>query len=283
MRRLILVLACIVGIAVEVRAAADSGAAGLAIPDVLVTDRTARALGLAIGDTLEIGRDAGLQAARLFRVAGIRRPEADPYEVGYGRLHLRMHLPDLAQLLDAGDRVDRFVLRARDPATIPQLAADLDRAVPGVRAHTSESLAERTSSTFVVVSQFHKAIGAVSMLAGLVFLIALMVLEVEGLRRELGALRLLGISQRTVIGSVVAIAATVAVLGSLAGIALAQAATAVINPLAQSRYDTDLVFARPTAGIVLLAVASSVTLGLAAGGCVAWRLGRGKALEQIGR
>lgn len=253
------------------------------ISDVLVTDRTAKELGLTAGDTLEIGRDAALGMPRRFRVAGIYRPKADPYEVGYGRLHLRMHLPDLTQLLEYGDRVDRFVVRLRDRNDAESVVADLDRAVPGMRAHTSEMLAEKTSSTFVVVSQFHKAIGAVSMLAGLVFLVALMVLKIEGMRRELGALRLVGISRRTVIRSVVTIAAIVATLGSLVGIALAYAATAVINPLARARYDTDLVFARPNAGIVLLAVTASVLLGLLAGVWVAWRQNRGNALEQIGR
>jgi putative ABC transport system permease protein len=253
------------------------------ISDVLLADRTAEALGVAEGDTLEIAADAGMHAAQRFRVAGIDRPPADPFEIGSRRLNVTMHLPDLATLLDADDQVDRFVLRVRDPAAREQVAADLDRTAYGLRAYTSAGLADRTSSTFSVVSQFHVAIGVVSLLAGLVFLAAIMVLKIEEMRRELGVLRLLGISRRTVVRSVLAIVALVAGLGSLLGVGLAFAAIAVINPLARARYDTDLVFARATPSVLALTVGLAVMMGIIAGGAVAWRLARARALEQVGR
>ena len=262
-------------------------AGGLAAPgvlsDVLVTDRTARALGLAVGDTLDVSADASMHDATAWRIAGIYRPRPDPFEVGYGRLHLAMHLPDLAALTGAEDQVDRIVVRLRDPARRQAFADDFNRAAYGMRAYTSEDLARRSSSTFVVISQFHKAIGIVSLLAGLAFLVAIMMLKVEEMRRELGALRLLGISRRTVVRSVLAIAAAVAFLGSLLGIGLGLLAIAVINPLAQTRYDTDLVFARATPAVVALAVGLSVLMGVVAGVAVAARLAHARALDQVGR
>jgi putative ABC transport system permease protein len=254
-----------------------------ALSDVLVTDRTARALGLSVGDTLEVAPDASMREAAPLRIAGIYRPRPDPFEVGYGRLHLAMHLTDLAALTGAEDRADRIVVRLRDPAGRQAFAADFNRAAYGMRAYTSEDLARRSSSTFVVISQFHKAIGVVSLLAGLVFLVAIMMLKVEEMRRELGALRLLGISRRTVVQSVLAIAAAVAFFGSLLGVGLGLLAIAVINPLAQARYDTDLVFARATPAVVALAVGLSVCMGVVAGVAVAARLVRARALDQVGR
>ena len=253
------------------------------VSDLLLTDRTARALGAAVGDTLEIGAAADMQGARWFRVAGIYRPPPDPFEVGYGRLNVKMHLPDLASLLDAGDGVDRFVLRARDPAAARDVAAEIDRVAYGLRAYTAADLAQRGATTFAVISQFHLAIGIVSLLAGLVFLVAIMILKVEEMRRELAALRLLGVSRRTVVRSVIAITTLAALLGSALGIGLGLVAIAVINPLAQARYDTDLVFARATPGVVLLAVGLSVVLGVLAGGAVAARIATGRPLEQLGR
>jgi putative ABC transport system permease protein len=264
-------------------AAAGAPGAARPLPDLLLTDRTATALGLGAGDTLELAPDASMQGARRFRIAGVYRPEADPFDVGYGRLRLKMHLPDLAALTGDENQVDRFVLKLRDPAERAVVAEELNRTAFGVRAWTSDDLAQRSSSTFVVVSQFHKAIGLVSMLAGLVFLAAIMVLKVEEMRRELGVLRLLGISRRTVLRSVLAIAAVVALLGSGVGIGLGAAAVAIINPLAQARYDTDLVFARLSPGVVAVAVGGSVLMGLVAGIVVATRIVRGRALEQIGR
>jgi putative ABC transport system permease protein len=251
--------------------------------DVLLTDRTARALGVASGDTLEIASDAGMRGARRFRVAGVYRPRPDPFEVGYGRLNVRMHLPDLAGLVGADDRVDRIAVELREPAQRDAFTEDFNRSTTGLRAYTSEDLARRNASTFVVISQFHKAIGIVSLLAGLVFLGAIMVLKVEGMRRELGVLQLLGISRRSVVRTALAIAAAVSFLGSLLGIGLGFAAIATINPLAQARYDTDLVFARATPGVVALAAGLAVALGVLAGAAVAARLARARALDQVGR
>jgi len=254
-----------------------------ALPEVVVSDRTAAAMHLVVGDTLEIATNAALRDSKRFIVGGIVRPEADPFEVGVEQLHVTMHLPDLEQLLGVQDRVDRFAVRLRDPAQAAAVAQEMSSLGIGMAAYTSREVAERNSSTFMVISQFHKAIGLVSMLAGLVFLVAIMVLKVEEMRRELGVLRLIGISRNTVLRSVLLIAALASLLGSLVGIGLAHIAVAIINPASQARYDTDLVFARITPDIVVLAVGLSVPMGLLAGWFVARRIVHGNPLEQIGR
>jgi len=254
-----------------------------AVPRIWIADHTARTLALAPGDTVEIAATAGMDGARRFCIGGIYRPGADPFEIGFGRLHLRMHLPDLLQVIGAGDKVDRFVLRTRRPEDAPALARDVNAAGLGLRAYSSAELARDASSTFVVISRFHIAIGAVSLLAGLVFLAALLVLKFEGLRRELAALRLVGVSRRTVMRLVLASAGVITILGSLAGMALAAAAIAVINPWARARYDTDLVFARWDWAAAWLAVGLAIVLGFAAGLAVAARHARSGVLEPLGR
>ena len=254
-----------------------------ALPEVVISDRAAARFGVAAGDTLEIGASADMGGTRRFVVAGVHRPRADPFEIGTRQLHLYFHLPDLESLLGEADRVDRVTVQLRDPARAEQVAGAIQRFGIGVQALTAQEAAERNSSTFVVISQFHKAIGLVSMAAGLVFLAAIMVLKVEEMRRELGVLRLLGISRRTVLRSVLLIAAIVSLLGSIAGIGLGRLAVAIINPASQARYDTDLVFARVTPGVVLLAVGLSIPLGLLAGWFVARRIVHGNPLEHIGR
>jgi putative ABC transport system permease protein len=253
------------------------------LSDVVITDRTAARLGVAVGDTIEIAADAAMRNTQLHVIRGIYRPQADPFEVGHEQLHVVMHLPDLEQLIDAEDRVDRFTVKLRDPTRAGEVADEINAMGLGVAAYTSQELAESNSSTFVVITQFHKAIGAVSMLAGLVFLVAIMVLKVEEMRRELGVLRLLGISRRTVLRSVLLIAAVASLLGSAVGIGLAYIAAAIINPLSQARFDTDLVFARITPDIVLLAVGFSIPMGLLAGWLVARRIVDANPLQQIGR
>jgi putative ABC transport system permease protein len=254
-----------------------------ALPDVVLTDRTAARLGVAVGDTVEIAANAALRDAGRFVVGGIYRPHADPFEVGNEQLHVTLHLPDLERLMQVDDRVDRFTAKLRDPAEATRVADEINALRIGVAAYTSQQLADANSSTFVVISQFHKAIGVVSMFAGLVFLIAIMVLKVEEMRRVLGVLRLIGISRRTVLRSVLLIAALVSLFGSVVGIGLAHIAVAIINPASQARYDTDLIFAHITPGIVVLAVGLAIPMGLLAGWLVARRIVHGKPLDQIGR
>lgn len=274
-RDAVLLVAAVLGVA-GVCAAAE-------LPEIWIADRTARTLGLAAGDTVEAAAGAAMRGASTFRVAGVYRPQADPFEVGFGRLGVRLHLPDLAALLGGGERADRFVLRTRTPQDRDAVAADLNTAGLGLRAYTSEDLAVRSSSTFAVISQFHKAIGIVSLLAGLVFLAALLVLKFEEMRRELAVLRLVGISRRTIVRTVTATAAAVALAGSVVGIGLGALALAIVNPLAQRRYDTDLIFARWSLGVVGLAVGLAILLGILAGLFVALRYSRGNVLQQIGR
>ena len=262
---------------------AGTAAVALALPEVVLTDRTATRLGAALGDTLEITANSALRDAERFVVAGIHRPRADPFDVGYNTLHLTLHLPDLERLLGVPDQVDRFTIKLRDPSQAESVAGAIQRLGIGVQALTSQEAAERNSSTFVVISQFHKAIGLVSMVAGLVFLVAIMVLKVEEMRRELGVLRLLGISRRTAQRCVLLIAAIVSLLGAVVGIGLGRLAVAIINPASQARYDTDLVFARVTPGIVGLAVGLAIPMGLAAGWFVARRIVHRNPLESIGR
>lgn len=251
--------------------------------DVVISDRTAAQLGVSVGDTLEVAANAAWRDAQRLVVRGIYRPGVDPFEVGNEQHHLVMHLPDLERLMGAEDRVDRFTVKLRDPAQAARVADDINALGIGVAAYTSQELAAINSSTFVVITQFHRAIGAVSMLAGLVFLVAIMVLKIEEMRRELGVLRLMGISRRTVLHSVLLIAAVAALLGSAVGIGLAYAAVAIINPVSQARFDTDLVFARITPDIVLMAVGFSIPMGLLAGWLVARRIVHANPLQQIGR
>lgn len=253
------------------------------LPDVVLSDRTAIALGAVVGDTLEIAADAAMASARRFVVGGIARPGPDPFEVGFEQLHVTMHLPDLERLTGSTDRVDRFAVRLRDPTQAERVASEINGMGIGISAYSAREVAARNSSTFVVISQFHKAIGFVSMLAGLVFLVAIMVLKVESLRRELGVLRLIGISRRTIVRGVVLISAFVSLLGSIAGVGLAHLAVAIINPASRARYDTDLVFARVTPEIVFLAAGLSILAGLLAGGLVARHIVGRDPLDCIGR
>jgi len=91
----------------------------------------------------------------------------------------------------------------------------------------------------------------------------------------------MGISGRSIVQSVMVEAALVAVLGSAVGVALGWLSSQLINWHYRGVYRTPLAFALVTPSIVLLAVALSLVLGLAAGLLASQRLVRVAPLELL--
>ncbi len=251
------------------------------LKSVAIDQRLAIDAGLKIGDRIVLGREPGAASDSAVIVAIIARG-SDPSEVARGEYHIRMHLGDLQEVVGYGDRVDRFAIRAV-AGRVDQAVGAINASAFGFHAYPSREIAVRTSKTFLVVSRFHRAIGVITIVASAIFLLCIMLLKVEERRRDVAALRLMGISTRTVIASVMVEAAAIAVLGSVAGIGLGAVSSATVNWYYRGVYRTPLAFSLITPGIVTLAVSLSVVLGLAAGYVAAKRLVAQKPLALIGR
>lgn len=249
---------------------------------ISLSDQAARRLGVHVGDLLELAAQPSGPWRRA-RVAQIYRPVRYPTEVGRNSIDLRLHLPDLQTLLGRGDQAESIVVRLRGPVNARGVVTRLNAAGLGFRAYTSASLAVQSSSTFEVIRRFHRAIGLVTLLASSVFLIAIMALKGEEMRKPVGVMGLIGISPRTISGTIMVIATGVALLGSTLGIGLGYLVSLAINAYYRRLFDTDLVFSRITPPLLGTAVALSLALGIAAGGLVAWRLLRRTALDSAGR
>jgi putative ABC transport system permease protein len=133
------------------------------------------------------------------------------------------------------------------------------------------------------VERFHRAIGIITVVASAVFLLCLLLLTVEERRRDIAALRLMGVSRATVVRSVVIEAALVSLLGSALGAAIGWIMSILVNSHYQAVYRTPLLFALITPGILAFATGLSLVLGIAAGGLAAWRLVRTPPLTLLGR
>jgi len=153
----------------------------------------------------------------------------------------------------------------------------------GFRAHRSRDIAIETSKTFQVVSRFHRAIGVITIVASAIFLLCIMLLKVEERRRDVAALRLMGISRRSVVRAVVLEASLIALLGSALGVALGHVTSLIVNAYYQDLYRTPLRFSIVTPETVIFAVLLSVVLGIAAGALAAVRLAYTPPLALFGR
>lgn len=251
---------------------------------------------LKVGDTVTVSSGPGTINIPRETVSGAQTPDAetvivgaivrrgaDPSEVARGDFRVRMHLDQLQRISGYGDRVDRFAIATVPSAQVSPIIDRINRVAFGFKAYRSRDIAVETSRTFQVVSRFHRAIGVITIVASSVFLLCIMVLKVEERRRDIAALRLMGISRASVVRSIVIEAAVVAVLGCVLGVALGWAASLFVNWHYQGLYRTPLEFSIVTAPIVAFGVTLSLLLGIGAGLLASLRLVRTPPLQLFGR
>lgn len=255
------------------------------IRGIAIDERMAADLALHIGDTVRLGARPGEPGERV-RIAAVFQRRADPAEVARREYKVRLHLDQLQTLTGADDRVDRFAVGTRavaGAAVTDSTVARINHVAFGFRAHRSRDVAVTSSRTFRVVDRFHRAIGIITVVASAVFLLCLLLLSVEERRRDIAALRLMGISQATVIRAVVIEAALVSLLGCTVGAVIGWAASLLVNSHYQAVYRTPLTFALVTPEILLFATSLSLVLGIGAGALAARRLVRTPPLTLLGR
>jgi putative ABC transport system permease protein len=247
---------------------------------IAIDERLASDARIKVGDRLVVATTPG-GAGDSVIVAAIIRRRADPSEVARAEYRAIMHLDELQSLVGYGDRVDRFAVSTRGAAATDSAIRHINDAAFGFQAYRSRDIAVETSRTFLVVSRFHRAIGVITIVASAIFLLCIMLLKVDERRRDVAALRLMGISARSIVRSVMVEAALVAVVGSGVGVGLGWVAAQLINWHYRAVYRTPLAFALVTPDIVFLAIALSLVLGLAAGLLAAQRLVHMPPLELL--
>jgi putative ABC transport system permease protein len=246
-----------------------------------IDERLAADANIRLGERLVLSSAPGAAAGDTVVVSALVRRRADPSEVARAEYRVRLHLDELQSLIGYGDRVDRFAIATRGSAATDSAIRRINSVAYGFQAYRSRDIAVQTSRTFLVVSRFHRAIGVITIVASAIFLLCIMLLKVDERRREVAALRLMGISAGSIVQSVMVEAAFVAVAGSAVGVGMGWAASLIINWHYRAVYRTPLAFAVVTADIVALAVTLSLVLGLVAGFLAAQRLVRMSALELL--
>ena len=250
---------------------------------IAIDERLATDAGLRVGDRVVLAAEPGSASGDTVRVGAIVRRRADPSEVARSEYRVRMHLDHLQRLIGYGDRVDRFAMATAGGGAADSVLRAVNSVAFGFRAYPSREIAVGTSKTFLVVSRFHRAIGMITIVASATFLLCIMLLKVDERRRDVAAMRLMGISRATVVRTVMLESSFVALLGSLFGVVLGFVVSAFVNAHYQSVYRTPLRFAIITPGTVAYSVLLSLALGIGAGALAARRLARTPPLTLFGR
>ncbi len=249
---------------------------------IAIDTRMAEDLGLRVGSRIRLSARPG-EPGDSVEVAAIYERKADPAEVARREYRVRLHLDQLQQIMALDDRVDRFAVATREGTSLDSALARINHVAFGFRAHRSRDVAVQSSRTFRVIERFHTAIGIITVVASAVFLLCLLLLSVEERRRDIAALRLMGISRATVVRAIVIEAAMVSVIGSVFGAGIGWAASLLVNAHFQQVYRTPLMFALLTPQIFAFATGLSLVLGIGSGAIAGWRLVRSQPLALMGR
>jgi putative ABC transport system permease protein len=250
---------------------------------IAIDERLAADAGLRVGDRVVLAPEPGAATGDTVRIAAIVRRRADPSEVARSEYRIRLHLDHLQRLTGYGDRVDRFAVLTAGGAATDSVLRRVNASAFGFRAYPSREIAVETSKTFLVVSRFHRAIGVITIVASATFLLCIMLLKVDERRRDVAAMRLMGISRSTVVRSVMLESSAIALVGSGFGVVLGLIVSALVNAHYQDVYRTPLRFAIITPGTVAFSVLLSLVLGIGAGALAARRLARTPPLTLFGR
>ncbi len=247
---------------------------------IAIDERLAADAGLRVGDRVVLSAEPGA-AGDTVVVGALLARRADPSEIARGDYRVLLHLDHLQSLAGFVDRVDRFAVASA--AGADEVVTLINEHAFGFRAHLSADVAVETSATFRVISRFHRAIGFITIVASSIFLLCILLLKVEERRRDIAALRMIGISRRSVARSVVLEAAFVAVVGSVLGAGVGLGTSAMVNAYYGALYRTPLRFALITPEIIVVASLLSLLLGVLAGWLAARRLVARPPLELLGR
>lgn len=267
---------------------ATTAAAPETLPAVLVSRQLAESARLHVGDTVTLALDADGHGGRRFRVAGTYEPTPDPMKFTARRLEARMHLPDLVDVTaaqpdaDSADAVDGVNVRLAHPDDARAFGAAVMARAPWIFARPTARTGDG-SDPFAVLDRFHFAIAIVTVIGSTAFLLALMVMRAEERRETVGIVRLIGISQRSILLEVLVEGLLIAAAGAIFGVLFALATQGAVNRFFQWRYDTALVFVRVTTRIALESVALAVPLGIVAGLVGSWTLLRRGVIALVRR
>jgi len=254
-----------------------------AVRTIAIDERLAVDAGLRVGDLVVLAPEPGRASGDTVQISAIVRRRADPSEVARSEYRIRMHLGQLQGIIGYGDRVDRYAIATTGGVAADSALRRINAVAFGFHAYPSREIAVETSKTFAVVSRFHRAIGMITIVASATFLLCIMLLKVDERRRDVAAMRLMGISRATVVRTVMLESSFVALLGSLFGVGLGFVVSAFVNAHYQAVYRTPLRFAIITPGTVTYSVLLSLVLGIAAGALAARRLARTPPLTLFGR
>lgn len=192
--------------------------------EIVIDERTAASLNVSVNDTIHVG--GTIANAREYRVVGI----SPTFSTFLGTDTVTLQLSELQALTGgtASDAASIIAITLADGADPEEVEAALESEYGyEVRTNREQLRAFVGSNTGLVVGV--AALSIVAVVAGVVLVVNVLATLVAHQRRELAALRAVGVSTPTLVGAVLGQGFGIGLLGSAAGVGLAPIAAGGLN------------------------------------------------------
>jgi putative ABC transport system permease protein len=197
-------------------APADSGG-------VLLSEPAARLLHASIGDTVTlVGRlDPQVVTAAVGRRLAVRGLVSWIYDYR-GQPSVGTVLPLMQRLArqPSADRASLILVKVREDAAVPALAARLRTRFPQLEVNSAADLVRHFRERLVYFRQLSFILGSMSLIVTVLLVATLLTITVNERLGEIATLRAIGVSRATIVGQVLAEGVALPLVGAALGILL---------------------------------------------------------------
>ena len=152
----------------------------------------------------------------------------DVFEQG-GRREVKDKILGVSIALDKG-------LKEDDPGSVRKNAKWLQKQYPYYNVLTKEDMLDLIEQNVLMAQVFYLAVGSVSLVIGLLFVCAIMIMSVYERTKEIGVLRAIGISRFSIFRNILLESMVLVTLGSVLGIAPGILGSKIINAYLSKLY-----------------------------------------------
>lgn len=231
--------------------------------------------GAAKSGNITLGATLNLMG-REFKVVGILAPSGDVFDsVGFAPL-------EAVQVTSGQEgKVNWAIVKLYDHSQAKQTAALIQNASQDLSAVTASEAVTFASTLIGIARAIHLSVSSVSLLIGVLFVFATMLISVSERVREIGTLRAIGASRRYIFEMIVAESSLISTVGGILGCFGGYLISLAMNSLIQSALDVTFIQTAVTPGLVAIGVGIAVVIGVLSGLYPAWRASRLNIVEAL--
>lgn len=266
--------------------------------EVVLSKEVARALGVGRNETVRVSR-AAFSPSEDFTVVGVVDTELSPERVIQDAKVAFFRLGELQAVVNeafvagsngtqVADRASRVYISlsasARlDPDGAARVKSKIVAAFPdfaGMVATRSDRLV-RLQDEYAVARLFYTAIGFVSLVIGLLFVACIVMISVSERMRDIGALRAIGVSRRSIFTMILSEAVALVSLGAVAGVVPAYLGARALGNFVAASQGVASTFVDFGAPLIALSLAEVVLFGGGVSLYPAWRASAVPVVEAL--